>query len=66
MIDDFRHIGLRKQLVQVRAKGIKDEKVLWAIAEIPRHYLLIKFFKYAYRIRHFLLVVSKQFRSPTQ
>jgi protein-L-isoaspartate(D-aspartate) O-methyltransferase len=36
--DTFRHKGLRKQLVEtVRAKGIRDERVLEAIGSIPRH-----------------------------
>ena len=41
MIDNYRHKGLRKKLVEELAdKGIKDESVLQAILEIPRHYFL--------------------------
>ncbi len=39
--DNYRHKGLRKQLVdQLRAKGISDEAVLAAISEVPRHIFL--------------------------
>lgn len=38
MTDTFKHKGLRKKLVQIiKSKGIKDEKVLEAIQEVPRH-----------------------------
>jgi protein-L-isoaspartate(D-aspartate) O-methyltransferase len=39
--DTYRHKGLRKKLVEtVREKGIADERVLEAIAGIPRHFFL--------------------------
>ena len=39
--DNYRHKGLRKQLVdQLRTKGINDETVLSAINEVPRHVFL--------------------------
>lgn len=39
--DSYRHKGLRKKLVDiVEKKGIKDEKVLQAISNIPRHFFL--------------------------
>ena len=39
--DNYRHKGLRKQLVdQLRAKGITNEAVLSAINEVPRHIFL--------------------------
>jgi len=38
MEDNYRHKGLRKQLVDtLRSKGITKERVLDAIAQIPRH-----------------------------
>jgi protein-L-isoaspartate(D-aspartate) O-methyltransferase len=38
MEDNYRHQGLRKQLVDtLRSKGITNERVLDAIARIPRH-----------------------------
>ena len=45
MIDTHRHKGLRQQLVnELRSKGIKDEKILDAFRDIPRHYFLDKTF----------------------
>ena len=39
MKDEYKHKGMRKRLVQtIRDKGIKDENVLQAIGEIPRHF----------------------------
>ncbi|HOZ85563.1 MAG TPA: protein-L-isoaspartate(D-aspartate) O-methyltransferase [Niabella sp.] len=39
--DTYKHKGLRKKLVDgIRAKGIKDEAVLAAINQIPRHLFL--------------------------
>ncbi len=39
--DTYRHKGLRKKLMQtVQAKGISDERVLYAILEVPRHFFL--------------------------
>lgn len=39
--DNYRHKGMRKQLVDLlRAKGISDERVLSAINEVPRHVFL--------------------------
>ena len=39
--DNYRHKGLRQQLVdQLRTKGISDETVLAAINEVPRHVFL--------------------------
>jgi protein-L-isoaspartate(D-aspartate) O-methyltransferase len=41
MVDNYRHKGLRRQLVQaLREKGIHDEKVLEAIGTLPRHYFM--------------------------
>ena len=50
-IDNYRHKGLRKKLVGiVRSKGIRDEKILDAIYDIPRHYFLdAAFAEWAYK-----------------
>ncbi|MEM9987550.1 MAG: rRNA adenine N-6-methyltransferase family protein, partial [Bacteroidota bacterium] len=41
MLDTFKHKGLRQRLVsQLEAKGITDEKVLQAMAEVPRHFFV--------------------------
>ena len=38
MNDTFQHKGLRKKLVEtIRSKGIRDERILEAIGDIPRH-----------------------------
>lgn len=45
MIDTHRHRGLRQQLVhELKSKGIKNESILAAFMEIPRHYFLEKTF----------------------
>ncbi len=45
MIDTHRHRGLRVQLVhELKSKGIKNESILAAFMEIPRHYFLEKTF----------------------
>ena len=37
-VDDFKHRGRRKMLVDLlRSKGIEDENVLGAINLVPRH-----------------------------
>lgn len=39
--DTYRHIALRKKLVQgIQTKGITDEKVLAVMLDIPRHFFL--------------------------
>ena len=38
IVDTFRHQGMRKRLVdELRSKGINNELVLQAIADVPRH-----------------------------
>jgi protein-L-isoaspartate(D-aspartate) O-methyltransferase len=51
MKDNFRHQGLRHQLVDhLVEKGISDKKVLQAISKIPRHLFLDKaFVEFAYQ-----------------
>ncbi len=45
MIDTHRHRGLRQQLVnELKSKGIKNELILSAFMDIPRHYFLEKTF----------------------
>ncbi|MFM8806734.1 MAG: protein-L-isoaspartate(D-aspartate) O-methyltransferase [Sphingomonadales bacterium] len=53
--DTYRHQGLRKKLVDhLRTKGISDEAVLQAIAEVPRHFFLDSAFdEIAYEDRAF-------------
>jgi len=51
MLDNYKHKGMRKGLVEeVRAKGIVDEAVLKAIEKIPRHLFLDSSFeRFAYQ-----------------
>ena len=53
--DTYRHKGLRRNLVNtLKEKGIKDERVLAAIATIPRHFFLEKAFEeWAYQDKPF-------------
>jgi protein-L-isoaspartate(D-aspartate) O-methyltransferase len=45
LIDTHRHRGLRQQLVnELKSKGIKNELILSAFMDIPRHYFLEKTF----------------------
>ena len=66
MIDDFRHKGLRIQLAEeLKAKGIKDEKVLRAIAEIPRHLFMDQaFLKFAYQDKAFPIGCEQTISQP--
>lgn len=66
MVDNFRHKGLRQQLVQeVYDKGIRDEKVLKAIAEIPRHLFMDKaFLEFAYQDKAFPIGCGQTISQP--
>lgn len=46
MIDNYRHKGLRKQLIdELRLKQIASEEVLQAFDKVPRHFFLDKVFE---------------------
>ncbi len=64
--DNYRHKGLRKQLIAVlREKGIHDEKVLAAIEAIPRHFFLDPAFeRTAYEDRAFPIVAQQTISQP--
>jgi protein-L-isoaspartate(D-aspartate) O-methyltransferase len=64
--DDYRHKGLRKQLVTtLREKGIHDEQVLAAIGAIPRHFFLDPAFeRVAYEDRAFPIVAQQTISQP--
>lgn len=66
MEDTFRHQGLRKKLVEeVKKKGIKDEKVLMAIGNVPRHYFMEKaFLEYAYQDKAFPIESGQTISQP--
>jgi protein-L-isoaspartate(D-aspartate) O-methyltransferase len=64
--DNYRHKGLRKKLVDtVRQKGITDERVLAAIANVPRHYFLDSAFeKLAYEDKAFPIAADQTISQP--
>lgn len=55
MTDSYRHKGLRKRLVEtLRRRGIRDEGVLTAMENVPRHFFLDKAFEeHAYEDKPF-------------
>jgi len=64
--DTFRHKGLRKQLVNVLInKGIKDEAVLNAIGNIPRHLFMDSgFLDHAYQDKAFPIAADQTISQP--
>ncbi|MBS1588326.1 MAG: protein-L-isoaspartate(D-aspartate) O-methyltransferase [Bacteroidetes bacterium] len=64
--DNYRHKGLRKQLVEtLRKKGITDEMVLAVIERIPRHLFLdTAFEQYAYEDRAFHILANQTISQP--
>ena len=66
MRDTPKHQGLRNQLVQTLiSKGIKDRKVLTAIAKIPRHLLLESAFEpHAYQDKAFPIASGQTISQP--
>ena len=66
MIDSYKHQGLRKQLVEIiRQKGIKDENVLLAIGNIPRHFFLDSTFQtHAYEDKAFPIGSGQTISQP--
>ncbi len=66
LIDNYRHRGLRQQLVNtLRSKGICDENVLSAISIIPRHYMLDKAFAdWAYKDMAFPIDADQTISMP--
>jgi len=64
--DNYRHKGLRKQLVDLlRSKGISDEAVLAAINEVPRHVFLdSSFVELAYQDQAFPIGSGQTISQP--
>ncbi len=64
--DTARHKGLRNQLVKtIKSKGIEDEKVLQAIAEIPRHLFMDSgFIDFAYQDKAFPIAADQTISQP--
>lgn len=65
--DNYRHKGLRKQLVDtLRTKGITDEAVLAAINEVPRHVFLdSSFVELAYQDQAFPIGSGQTISQPS-
>lgn len=53
--DTYRHKGMRRQLIEaLREKGIRDERVLQAMQQLPRHFFLDQAFEeWAYQDKPF-------------
>src|ERR1700744_4991072 len=64
--DTYRQKGLRKQLGDlIRSKGIRDERVLQAILNIPRHFFMDSAFdKIAYEDRAFPIGEEQTISQP--
>lgn len=66
MKDTSKHQGLRNKLVEeLQIKGIKDKKVLEAIAKIPRHLFLNSSFEdFAYQDKAFPIAAEQTISQP--
>lgn len=66
MEDNYRHKGLRRQLIDsLRAKGIRDEAVLQAFWDVPRHWFLDKAFAdLAYEDKAFPIACDQTISQP--
>ena len=65
-MDTPRHQGLRKRLAEgLKIKGIRDEKVLEAIATVPRHaFMDSSFVNFAYRDQAFPIGAGQTISQP--
>ncbi|WP_191860003.1 protein-L-isoaspartate(D-aspartate) O-methyltransferase [Hanstruepera ponticola] len=66
MKDTFKHKGMRQQLVTiVEGKGIKDQQVLRAIGDIPRHLFMDSgFLDHAYQDKAFPIAADQTISQP--
>ena len=66
MIDSYKTKGLRKKLVkELRTLGIKDEEVLKAIGDIPRHFFLDSAFtEHSYKNKAFPIGAGQTISHP--
>jgi protein-L-isoaspartate(D-aspartate) O-methyltransferase len=64
--DDLRHQGMRKKLVAgLKAKGIRDQKVLDAIGKVPRHLFMdSSFIHFAYKDQAFPIGSGQTISQP--
>ncbi|MFZ4427016.1 MAG: protein-L-isoaspartate(D-aspartate) O-methyltransferase [Saprospiraceae bacterium] len=66
MEDTYRHQGMRRKLIaDLRERGIRDERVLAAMGEIPRHFFLDKAFEeWAYQDKPFPIGAGQTISQP--
>lgn len=64
--DTLRHQGLRKRMVEgIRIKGVKDERVLAAIGNVPRHMFMdSSFIQFAYKDQAFPIGAGQTISQP--
>jgi protein-L-isoaspartate(D-aspartate) O-methyltransferase len=64
--DSYKHKGMRNGLVKLlREKGIRDEKVLQAIGQVPRHFFFEKaFLEHAYQDKAFPIGEGQTISQP--
>ncbi|WP_430971767.1 protein-L-isoaspartate(D-aspartate) O-methyltransferase [Sunxiuqinia rutila] len=64
--DSLRHKGLRKRLVEgIRIKGVRDQRVLDAIAKVPRHLFMdSSFIQFAYKDQAFPIGAGQTISQP--
>lgn len=64
--DSYLHKGLRKKLIDsLREKGIKEERILQAMQEVPRHFFLDPAFEQiAYEDRAFPIAAEQTISQP--
>ena len=66
MVDSFKHKGLRRRLAEgIRDKGIKDTRIIEAIAKIPRHLFMdSSFLEFAYQDKPFPIGSGQTISQP--
>lgn len=66
MIDNYKHKGLRKKLVdELAGMGIADSRVLHAMRQVPRHYFLSSaFLEFAYENKAFQIGAGQTISHP--
>lgn len=66
MVDNYRHKGMRKRLVnEIRSKGVRDQRILDAVNKIPRHLFLdSSFLEFAYEDKPFPIGSGQTISQP--
>ena len=64
--DSYRHKGLRRKLIEeLRRKGIRDERVLTAFDNVPRHLFMdSSFVEFAYQDKAFPIAAGQTISQP--